>query len=163
MRRSTIVVTLALALVAMLSLGAAAGPAVKLEADSSLNYTAAGVELEFGVPLLPVTLFGDVMGWSSSSVEPHLQLGAGARVFVWNNIYIEGKYRAIYEQDGTVPAAPGIPGSPSVPNVVSSSVTSAGIGYRLNLLLLNLDLAAHVRLNNHHLLPDYWFGVRVGF
>lgn len=135
------------------SAAAAAGTGVKYDTNFSEGYSAAGLDLEFGLPGIPLSLFTDLVGWWGTEDQvTHAQAGAGARFFLGAGagLFVEGKFHYIFEF-----------GEDAEP---SSTAVTAGVGYRLRPALIgSIDLAARTRLGDHHLLPQYTVGLRFGF
>lgn len=147
MRRTLVALTLGMTLVMLFSFSAAA-LGLKFETGQT-GYQAAGLEAEFDLPFVPLAGFVDVLGWYDGSAGNFLQLGAGARLLIWNGFFVEGKYRLFYEYLGGT-------------TVHESSLFTAGIGYRFK-SLVNFHVVAQTRLQDHDTIPQYFLGVRLGF
>lgn len=151
MRRLLILATALFALVALAPL-AAAGNGLKFETIGLNEYAAAGVDVELGLPGVPLRPFVEVVGWWASNDEQvtHVQAGAGARFYLFapsSGLFAEARARYVVPIENTGEA---------------SVVFLAGGGYRLK-ALIGLDVYASATLSEHDILPKYLAGVRIGF
>lgn len=152
MRRTLLFV---LTLIMTLSFAAltSAGNGFKVETAGLNAYTAAGIDLELGVPGVPLRPFTEVLGWWASNDHQvtHLQAGLGARFYITSSstgLFAEARMRYIAPFGDTAEA---------------SSAIVAGLGYRLRPLIGGIDIYAATTLSENNVLPKYLFGARVGF
>lgn len=152
MRRSIIAVLIA-AFLLTVSPTILAGNGVKVETEGLDKYTSVGLDLELGLPGIPLRAMVDVLGWWSHTETQlsHVQAGVGARYYITGasrGLFAEGKVRYI------VPFEKGLE---------PTTVYLAGLGYRLRPLIGGIDIYAITALTEQDMLPKYTFGVRVGF
>lgn len=163
-RRSMLLFSLMVTLLAIGASVAAAGPAVKLETVGLQSYTGIGVDYEFNGPFdLPATPFVEAVGWVSmvSGQPTHGQIGAGARIFMdqildgattsSEGAFIEAKFRLFAQ------------GFHPDHKLQFSYAGLIGLGYRTQAVLNGLDIVLNARITQHHVLPAYSLGVRFGF
>lgn len=153
MVRRSIALILAAALALSLSPAALAGHGIKIETEGLDKYTSVGLDLEIGLPGVPLRPFAEVLGWwSQADTQPnHVQAGLGARYYIAaasSGLFAEAKLR--YVSTFAEDAEPG-------------TALLAGLGYRISPGIGSLDLFAVTTLSEHDLLPRYIFGARIGF
>lgn len=152
MRRSILFVLVA-ALALTLSPTVLAGHGVKVETEGLDKYTSVGIDLELGLPGIPLRPFTEVLGWwSQADTQPnHIQAGVGARYYLMaapRGLFAEGKLRYIVPfEEGAEPG----------------TVVLAGLGFRLKPIIGGIDVYAATTITETDLLPQYIFGARIGF
>src|SRR5690625_3422864 len=77
-----------------------AGSGLRLETEGLDKYTAAGFDLELGIPGIPLHAIGEVMGWWASNDDQtsHIQASGGARLYLGSGasgLFAEAKMRYI--------------------------------------------------------------------
>ena len=153
-RKSLLSVVLVLLIMLLASSLSLAGSGLKIETEGLSKYTVVGLDLEIGLPGLPVRVFADLVGWWQLEEEQttNAQAGAGARVFFTqasSGPFIEGKFRYVFQLDEGFPA--------------STNAIIVGAGYRLRVLFGNADISIQTCLTEHELIPKYFIGARIGF
>lgn len=156
MRQSIVRLLLCSILVLSASAFTSAGTGVKIETADFQSYTAAGLDMELGAPLVPLRVLVETLGWWSeddqAEQQSHIQAGLGARLYLTSGskgLFVEGKGRYIYPLN--------------VDDAEGSTVFLAGIGYRIKPLVGGIDLYASATLTEHDMFPEYFFGARLGF
>lgn len=152
MRRAIIFILAAL-MAATLGSAALAGTGVKFETEGLDKYSAGGVDLELGLPGIPLRTFVEVLGWWAQNDDQvtHVQAGVGARFYLFapsSGLFAEGRYRYIVPLDDTLEP--------------STSIL-AGLGFRLRPVIGGIDVYAATTLTDHDILPKYLVGARIGF
>lgn len=153
MRRSVVITTTCLLLTLFISAFAAAGTGLKIESQGFDKYTAAGVDLELGLPGIPVRPITELMGWwgDEGGQVGHFQAGIGVRLYLENasrGPFLEAKMRYIMPLEFGAEA---------------SSLMLVGVGYRIRPIVGGLDVYVAATGVEHDIIPKYVIGARAGF
>lgn len=150
MRKTMILVVTLLAVVAFAP-NVAAGNGILFETDGKDGYNAAGIDLELGLPAIPLRPVSEVLGWYSPDGDTHLQAGLGARLYLMipgNGPFLEAtlRYIAAFGDETEV-----------------SSAVLVGAGFRLRPVIGGIDVYVAATLSDNPVLPKTMFGARIGF